>query len=126
MSRLLGVVCAGVLLVSAGCSADLLRVAFLGPGRPQLVVAGSVVDVACRLEGAMADAGISYMSKSVDGDLRLAGQSKTGKVFCFHLWKEPGPGADRTRITLQWDREADEDFWRTIVLPLAKTAPAQG
>jgi len=121
----MGVVCAGVLLLAIGCSPDLLRVPFLGPARPQLVVAGSVVEVSCRLQEALTDAGISVKSKLQGDDLRLAGQTKTGKVFCFHLRKEQTPGTPKTRIILQWDREPDEDFWRTIVQPLSLAMRAE-
>lgn len=125
MSRFMGVGCIIALLLVAGCSPDLLRVPFLGQARPQRIVTGSVVEVSCRLQEALSGAGISVLSKLQGDDLRLAGQTKTGKVFCFHLRKEQTPGAQKTRIILQWDREPDEDFWRTIVQPLAVTVRAE-
>ncbi len=93
------------------------------PRRQQLVVAGSVKVVASCLQDALTDAGIFVESRQVRGDRRLAGMTKEQKVFCFHLKPEKAEGKEKTQITLQWDREADEDLWRTIVLPLAQLTP---
>jgi hypothetical protein len=117
-------VCAGVLLfVTAGCFSDSLRASFGGPAKPHLVVVAPVNVVASRLQDALADAGIVVISKQQGDDLRLAGMTKEKKVFCFHLRREKAEGKEKTQILLQWDREADEDLWRTIVLPLVQPMP---
>lgn len=121
MSRQVRMVCASVLLlVTAGCLSDSLRASFGCPPRQQMVVVGSVKVVASRLQDALTDAGIVVFRNQVGEDLRLAGMTKEKKVFCFHLSQEKGEGKEKTQITLQWDRQADEDLWRTVVLPLAQ------
>jgi hypothetical protein len=123
MSRRVGVVCAGVLLLATGgCWLDGLRVPFLGPPRSQLVVDGARADVSARLQVALSEAGISVLTKYQGEEFRIAGKTKADKVFCFHLTKEGAEGQEKTRVVLQWDRSADEEFWRTVVLPLAKPA----
>ena len=124
MAHRLGISCAGLLLIAVvGCSPDSFLVPFGRASEQQLVCPGSVIQVSTRLQEALAGAGVSVVTKYVEEDLRLAGVTKQGKVFCFHLRREKGAGADKTLIRLQWDKDADETFWRTIVLPLANPEP---
>jgi hypothetical protein len=120
MCRRVGVVCAAVsLVVLAGCSLPSLRAPFGGPRKQQIVVAGPVVEVSGRLQEALSEAGISVLTKFQGGDLRMAGMTKTGKVFCFHLYPAESEGKEKTRILLEWDRGGeDESLWRTVVQPL--------
>jgi hypothetical protein len=120
MARRLGMICAGVLLVAvAGCTLD----SFLVPGSAgpaqKLVVAAPVKVVDKCLQQVLADAGIAVRTKLVGDDYRTVGQTRTGKIFCFHLKQEKGEGAEKTQLTLIWDKEVDEEFWRTIVQALA-------
>jgi hypothetical protein len=120
MSRRVGAVCAGLLLAAvAGCSFDSFLVPFGGPRLRHQVVAGPVGEVADRLEAALSEAGIPVLTKQHGRELRVAGMTKAGKVFCVHLSQENGEGEERTRITVQWDRDVDEEFWWKVVEPLA-------
>jgi hypothetical protein len=123
MSRRVGVVCAGVLiLAAAGCLPDAFLATVGGPDPQQVVVAGTVPIVSVRVQEAVADAGLSVLSKLVGDDLRLAGMTKGGKVYCLHLRPIKVDGKDMTRIRIKWDKETDEEFWRTVVLPVAGQA----
>jgi hypothetical protein len=120
MARCLGGMCAGVFLVAvAGCAGDSFLVSFSRASPQHLVVPGDVVGVSLRLKEALSGAGISVQEKSVGDDMRIAGLTKGGKVFCIHLRQDTQEGAIRVKVTLQWDKEADENFWQTIVRPLA-------
>ena len=121
MSRSLGVTGAGVLLLAvAGCSLDSFLAPFPGAPNRQQLVAGKLEQVAARLEEGLSDAGVSVLTKRVGPEMRLAGMTKSGKVFCLHLYAEKAGGADRTLVRVKWDREADGPFWE-LVCKLAAT-----
>jgi hypothetical protein len=123
MARRLGMVCAGVLLVAVtGCALDSFLVPGPGPAQ-KLVVAAPVKVVDQCLQQVLADAGIAVRTNLVGDDYRTVGQTRTGKIFCFHLRREKGEGPEKTHVTLIWDKEVDEDFWHTIVQALGATAP---
>jgi hypothetical protein len=116
MSRCLGRTWAGVLLfVVAGCTVD----SFLSPQivtyGPKRVVSGSVSQVAAKLQDGLSDAGIQVMPRQAGGDYRLAGQSKSGTVFCLHLHEKKVAGATKTLIRMQWDRGGDEELWKLVL-----------
>jgi hypothetical protein len=114
MSRSLGLVGAGVLLAAMGCSPGAFLAPFPGTSNRQEVVADKLERVSARLQEGLSDAGISVLSKPVGTELRLAGQTKSNKVFCLHLYAEKAGGEDRTRIRVKWDREPDEAFWQLV------------
>jgi hypothetical protein len=121
MSRSLGLAGAGVLLLAvAGCSLDSFVAPFPGAPNRQQVVADKLERVSARLEEGLSDAGVSVLTKRVGPEMRLAGMTKSGKVFCLHLYAEKAGGADRTLVRVKWDREADEAFWQ-LVLSLVAT-----
>jgi hypothetical protein len=120
-------VCFGVLLVAAGCSPDSFLVPFAGTGGQQVMVEGSVDLVEARLQDALSDAGATALPKRKGQDLCLIGMTRSRKVFTLVLSREKAEGSDKTRVRVQWDREADEEFWRKVVQPLAAPAhPANG
>ncbi len=130
MSRRVGAVCAGVLLVATvGCALNELRLPFGGPPSPHQVAAGRVEEVSTRLQAGLAEAGITVLTKFQGEELRMAGMTKGSKVFCLHLTREKPKGeekegrAEKTRVRLQWDREADEELWPTILRSLAAPEP---
>ena len=124
MSRHVGVVCAGALLVAAaGCLPDR---SLVGPGGPVggvQVVAGSVTVVSAQLQTGLSDAGISVLSKRQGGVVRLVGMTRSGKVFSILLRGDRVQGGDQTTVALKWDREPDEEFWQTVVGLLAESHP---
>ncbi|HZY85250.1 MAG TPA: hypothetical protein VFE78_10500 [Gemmataceae bacterium] len=122
MSRCLGAATAGVLLLAvAGCSLDSFLTPFPGTPDPRQVVAAPLAQVAARLEEGLSEAGVPVLTKPVGREMRLAGMTKSGKVFCLHLYAEKVAGADRTLVRVKWDRGADDPFWQ-MVLELAATA----
>jgi hypothetical protein len=116
MSRSLGLAGAGVLLLAVvGCSPGAFLAPFPGTSNRQQVVADKMERVSARLEEGLSDAGVSVLTKPVGPEMRLAGQTKAGKVFCLHLYAEKEGGADRTLVRVKWDREADEAFWQLVL-----------
>ena len=125
MSRYVGVVCAGFMLLGlVGCTADSFLFPFHGPPPQGVIVDGMVPVVSVKVQEALADAGVSVLTKQVGDDLRLAGMTKAGRVFCLHLKPLKVEDKEKTRISIKWDKETDETFWRTVVQPLA--APEEG
>ncbi len=77
-----------------------------------------------RLKDAINGAGIMVQDKYVAEDFRLAGITKKDKGFCIHLRQDPRDTGAKTLVSIHWEKEADEEFWRTIVLPLAPVGPS--
>jgi hypothetical protein len=94
--------------------------AFISP-RQQQLVDGSVERVAAVLQDGLSDAGILVLSKRVGSEIRLAGQTKTHKIFCIHLYGKMEGKTAKTLVRMKWDKEADESFWNLIVQLLATT-----
>jgi hypothetical protein len=127
MSRCLGVAIAGVLLSAvAGCTLDSFLVPSAVVYGPKVVVAGSVTQVCAKLQDGLSDAGIMVQMNRVGSDLRLAGRTKSGTVFCLHLYekKDKEAGGPKTLVRMQWDRGGDEEFWQMVVKMAA--APKAG
>jgi hypothetical protein len=123
MFRSLGMAGAGVLLLAAvGCSLDSFVVPYVGTARRQQLVADRLDRVSARLQEGLSDAGITVLTKPVGSEMRLAGMTKSGKVFCLHLYAEKDGGADRTLVRVKWDREADGPFWDLVCKLVAPPA----
>jgi hypothetical protein len=123
MSRFLGVAGAGVLLLAvAGCSLDSFLAPFPGVTNRQQLVAGKLEQVSARLQAGLGDAGVPVLTKRVGNEMRLAGMTKSGKVFCLHLYAEKAGGEDRTLVRVKWDRQADGPFWELVCMLAATPA----
>ncbi len=124
MSRYLGMALAAALLGTAcGCSLD----AFLSPTAvvygPKTVAAGSVSRVCAKLQDGLSEAGLMVQMNRVGSDVRLAGITKSGKVFCLHLYAHRDGGGKKTLVRMQWDRGGDEEFWQLVLKILATPTP---
>jgi len=127
MFRCVGLAGAGVLLLAVmGCSPGAFLAPFPFTSNRQEVVADKLERVSARLEEGLREAGVSVLTKRVGPEMRLAGQTKSGKVFCLHLYAEKEGGADRTLVRVKWDREADEAFWQMVVSLVAPPGGAKG
>jgi hypothetical protein len=126
MARCVGLAAAGVLLLAAaGCSLDSFLSPYSGGAGRQQVVDDKLEQVAARLEDGLRDAGVSVLTKRVGQELRLAGQTQEGKVYCLRLWAEKAGGADRTRVCLKWN-EAGSPFWQLVVSLAEPPGDAKG
>jgi hypothetical protein len=120
MSRRLGVVCAAALLIAAaGCSAGSFLLSFAGSGGKQQVVSGSVDDVSARLQASLKNVGILVTANQVGEDLRLQGETKSHKRFTLVLKRQQTLSGEGTAIAVEWEKDADEQFWLTVVEMLA-------
>ncbi|HTU90148.1 MAG TPA: hypothetical protein VMF69_08755 [Gemmataceae bacterium] len=126
MSRRLGIVCAAALLfVVLGCSASSLLLSRTGSGGKRQVVAGSVNDVAARLKATLNKANIIVAVYPADEDtVKLNGQTKPGQRFSLVLKRQATNHGENTVVTIEWENDADEDFWPLVVNLLAQ--PADG
>jgi hypothetical protein len=125
MSRCMGMVCAGaVLLAGAGCP---LQSFLTMPGGPvcKQVVPGLPGQVAATLETGLTDAGIHVVRKRLDAEVRLAGQAKSGKVFCLDVKREKADGGPTTAVTVRWGSDPDEQLWQLVVTILTAPAPEE-
>jgi hypothetical protein len=124
MSRFLGVVFAGVLVsAAAGCALDSFLVSFTGPQGKQQVVAGSVDQVSANLQATLGRAGV-WLTANRDGDsLRLAGVTRSGKKFTLVLRRQKTDRGESTAVAVEWEKEADEQFWLGVVETLLSPPP---
>ncbi len=122
MSRLPGMACAAaVVFAVAGCVLDSFPTP-IGSGCPQKVVSGSLNQVSALLEDGLREAGVSVLTKRVGSEIRLAGMTASGQVFCIHLYGEKKSGAEKTLVRIKWDRAADEPFWQMVLRLVATPA----
>ena len=123
MSRCMGMVCAAALLLAAaGCSAGSFLASFASPGGKQQVVSGSVDQVSVKLQGALSNAGFAVTANRQGEDVRLVGRTKAGKKFALLLKQRKTETGESTAISVEWEQDADEQFWLTVLELLAASA----
>jgi hypothetical protein len=116
MSRRLGVVCAAALLAAAaGCTVDSFLASFTGPNGQQEVVAGSVDQVSANLQAALGRVGVQATATHQGQDVRLSGVTHSGRKFTLLLTRQNAGGAEKTVIAVQWEADADEQFWLMVL-----------
>jgi hypothetical protein len=121
MAGRIGLACAGALLLTvAGCMSSFLGLT--AAPRQQYAVAAPQSVVIGMLETGLGEAGVNVLTKRVDGVMRMAGQTKSGKVFCLYV--KPGEQGEQTVVVVRWDRDADEAFWKSVV-EILKAAEAE-
>jgi hypothetical protein len=106
--------CAAALLIAAGCVTHSFLAAPDGAARHRHVVAGSLAEVAAALEVGLNEAGVTVLVKRLDHEVRLAGQTRSGKIFCLYVKPDRTTEGDRTVVTVRWDTVPDEPFWQTV------------
>lgn len=122
MSRRLWMVCAVTLLfAAAGCSASSFLMSWVNSGGKQQVVSGSLDDVSAHLQASLSKINIIVAVNPMDEDtVKLNGQTKSGQRFALVLKRQQTSQGERTALTIEWERDADEQFW-PIVLDLLAT-----
>ena len=124
MSRRMGGVCAAALLfAAAGCSAASLLLSWSGSGGKQQVVSGSVDQTSANLQAALKNVGILVSASQVGEEMRLIGETKSHQRFVFVLKRRLTSSGESTAISIEWEKDADEQFWLTVLEQLAAPAP---
>jgi hypothetical protein len=118
MSRTLGILCAGALLMAAaGCTLDSLFVSITGSGnRKEETVAMSVSQVSASIRASLGGKFGLLVDESRDGEeVWLKGQTKNGKKFAFILQRQKSDSGERTIIAFEGEKEAQELLWQAII-----------
>ncbi len=125
MSSRLGMVCAAALLfAAAGCSATSFFMSWVGSGGKQQVVSGSLDEVSTRLQASLSKMNIIVAVNPMDEDtVKLNGQTKSGKRFALLLKRQKTSRGESTAITVEWETDADEAFWASVLELLVAPAP---
>ncbi len=124
MSRRMGIVCAAALLfAAAGCSAASFLLSFAGSGGKQQVIAGSVDQTSASLQAALKNVGIIVSATKVGEDVRLIGETKSHKRFVLVLKRKQTGNDESTSLSIEWEKDADEQFWLMLLEQLAAPAP---
>jgi hypothetical protein len=120
----MGVVCAAALLfAAAGCSAASLLLSWTESGGKQQVVSGSVDQTSANLQAALKNAGIIVSANQVGEEVRLHGETKSHKRFVLVLKRRQTSSGENTAISIEWEKDADEQFWQTVLEQLAASVP---
>jgi hypothetical protein len=114
---------ASLLIMSAGCSASSFFLSYISSGGKQQVVSGSVDEVSAHLQAALGNIGIIVAATPDGDDLRLAGVTKDDKRFVLLLKREKTSRGESTIISIDWEKDADEQFWLSVVQMLATRRP---
>ncbi len=126
MSRPVGVLCAAALLLAAGgCSLNSFLVSVTGSDGKQQVVAGSVDQVSARLQAALGRVGVAVQATPAGEDVRLAGVTRSGKKFALLLKRQKSDRGEFTAVAVQWDADADEQFWLSVIDLLLAPPPSK-
>ena len=119
--------CAGlVLLAMVGCVNDSFLAHPFSSGRYRQVVDGAPGPVSAALEEGFSGVGLTMFAKRQGEEIRLAGQTKSGQVFCVYV--RPGRAAAASAnsvVTVKWDNQPDEELWKSILGWLATCAPEE-
>lgn len=119
-----GIVCAGlVLLASVGCVGEAFLAPFTNTARYTQVADGTPGVVSAVLQEGFGGVGITMFVKRHGEEIRLAGQTKAGDVFCVYVRPGREAGAAKSLVTIKWDRQPDEPLWKSVVEWLATRAP---
>jgi hypothetical protein len=113
-----------LLLGAAGCSVASFFLSDFGSCVKEQVVSGSVDDVSAHLQAALSNVRIIVAATPDGDDLRLAGVTKGGKRFVLLLKRRTTSRGESTTISVDWEKDADEQFWLSVVEILAKRQPA--
>ena len=121
-----GMVCAGlVLLAMVGCVNESFLTPFTATTKYRQVADGTPSVVANALEAGFGGVGITMFSKRHGEEVRLAGQTKSGDVFCVYVRPADEAGGKRSVVTVKWDRSPDEPLWASMVQWLTTSAPEE-
>jgi hypothetical protein len=126
MSRRMRMVCAAALLfVAAGCSAGSFLLSWVGAGGKQQLVTGSIDQVAAHLKASLGKVDILVVINPIDdGTIKLNGQTKSGQRFALVLKRRMTSQGENTVLSIEWEKDADEQFWFTVLEMLVQQAPA--
>jgi hypothetical protein len=118
-------VCAAALLfAAAGCSAGSFLLSWVGSGGKEKVVSGSVDEVAARLQASLGKINILVAVNKMDEDtVKLNGQTKSGHRFALFLKRQKTSLSENTAISVEWEKDADEEFWATVLELVVRPAP---
>jgi hypothetical protein len=108
-------VCAAALVcVAAGCVSQSFLAPWGSAPTEKWLVNEYYGSVGAAVETGLTDQGVRVVSKRLADEVRVAGQTKSGKVFCLYI--KPAPDdREKATVALRWDREADEAFRKMVV-----------
>lgn len=128
MSRRIGVVCAAALLFAAvGCSAGAFLLSWVGSGGKQQLVTGSIDQVAAHLKASLGNVDILVaVNRMDDGTIKLNGQTKSGQRFALVLKRHMTSQGENTALSIEWEKDADDQFWFSVLDLLVQAPPPAG
>ena len=125
MPRRLGsVFVAALLIAAAGCTAGSFLLSWAGTNDKQQIVSGSMDDVAAHLRASLGKLNIVVAVNPMDdGTIKLSGKTKAGRRFDLLLQRHKTSRGESTAVTVEWEKEADEQFWASVLELLVAPTP---
>ncbi len=123
MSCRMGLICAAAFVcVVAGCVENSFLASHGKARMESWTVNEHYKTVAAVLNAGLSDQVMQLKTRALKSEERLAGQTKSGKVFCLYV-RPHKSDYEKAVVSLYWDRESDPQF-RQIVLEVM-TPPAK-
>lgn len=123
MSHRTGMLCTALFAV-VGCSTGSSLQSWVGASGKQRLVSGSVDQAASNLQASLRKIDILVtVNPQGDGVVTLNGETKSRKRFALLLKRHPTSRGESTAVTIEWQTDADEQFWMTVLDLLAQPAP---
>jgi hypothetical protein len=118
---------AALLFAAAGCSAGSFLASWVGSGGKPQVVTGSIDRVAARLQASLGKVDVLVAVNRMDeSTIKLNGQTKSGQRFALVLKRQMTSFGENTAVSIEWEKDADEQFWFTVLDMLVQPAPPAG
>ena len=114
-----------VLIAAGGCIHDSFLNFATNKARYTRVVDGAPGLVSTMVEEGFSSAGVTVLLKRHEHEIRLAGQTKSGQVFCVYIRPDKASPSSKSTVTIKWDRQSDEQLWDSVLERLPPSASTE-
>jgi hypothetical protein len=128
MTRALGMLCAALVVASAGCALNVGNTRVdVAVKVDEQVIASDLDNAVAKLKAELQRRGIQT-TVSPDGDaVRVVSTTRTGDKFTVVLTRfQAAPGQEQTRVRVEWAKSPDGELWLALVAALGTAAVSPG
>ena len=124
MKRTVGVVCAAILIIQAGCSGKLGNTRLdVDVEVDERAIEMTLDEAVTKVQTALAKRGLE-VAVNPDGDVvRVVCKTKAGDTFTVVLTRgKAASGKEQTRVRIEWGTRPDRELWVELLVLLGVTA----
>lgn len=135
MTRALGILCAALVVASAGCALNVGNTRVdVAVQVDELGVDATLEQVAVKVKAELEQRGLQVAVNPADDAVRVVSTTKTGDKFTVVLSRGPVPsklpqkelkaaGAhEQTYVRVEWEKAPDRELWEGLVVALGTAA----